>query len=330
MLTADSRIKVVDFGIAGFTHTHAHTFTVVPTSMLAPAGTALYGAPEQFLDQRGDERSDLYALGSVLFALLTGKPPFGDGSPLSVIRRKLDDEAPLLSSLRPDAPETVAQLLTELLQRDPDQRPHSASVVYERLEQLRPSATMSDTAARESETERPPRTPPTRILTGETAATEGAFEITWTGKDPISSYATSSRRSLRRHWLLFAVLAWPFLHAWLVFVLLVTSNDPHDTQLSDIPVAVCVGSVLYPILLYLLYGRHLGAATLGWGRHQRALKDRRPWSLRVDAAGITTRDPRQVTPVGGPAGHRVYDWSLVVAVTLEHASEFRWAPATLR
>lgn len=79
MLTADSRIKVVDFGIAGFTHTH--TFTVVPTSMLAPVGTALYGAPEQFLDQRGDERSDLYALGSVLFALLTGKPPFNDGSP---------------------------------------------------------------------------------------------------------------------------------------------------------------------------------------------------------------------------------------------------------
>ncbi|MEU9836382.1 serine/threonine-protein kinase [Streptosporangium sp. NPDC048047] len=86
MIGADGHIKVIDFGIAGFTH--AHTFTVVPTTMLSPVGTALYGAPEQFLDQRGDERSDLYALGSVLFALLTGNPPFGEGGPLSVGRHR--------------------------------------------------------------------------------------------------------------------------------------------------------------------------------------------------------------------------------------------------
>ncbi|MEV3921437.1 protein kinase domain-containing protein [Actinomadura coerulea] len=47
MLTSDGRVKVVDFGIAGFSHTH--TYTVAPTAMLAPAGTASYGAPEQFL-----------------------------------------------------------------------------------------------------------------------------------------------------------------------------------------------------------------------------------------------------------------------------------------
>lgn len=232
-----------------------------------------------------------------------------------------------MSSQRGDVPKAIAQLLTELLQRDPGRRPQSASVVYERLEQLRPSVTTCSAGAREPDTERVSRAAPTRTLTRETPDNEDAFEITWTGQDPISSYATYSRRSLRRHWLLFSVLAWPFLHAWLVFVLLANSNDPHDMQLSDVPVAVFVGSVLYPILLHLLYGRHLGAATLNWGRHRRALKDRRPWSLRVDAAGITTTDPRHATPATGRAGHRVYPWGLASTVSLEHAAEFRWGPS---
>lgn len=130
MLTASGSIKVVDFGIAGFTHTH--TFTVAPTTGLSPVGTAQYGAPEQFLDRRGDERSDLYALGSVLFALLTGQPPFGNGSALSVIRRKLDEQAPRVTALRTDIPAPVARLLADLLQRDPDDRPATATAVHQR------------------------------------------------------------------------------------------------------------------------------------------------------------------------------------------------------
>ncbi|WP_435606798.1 serine/threonine-protein kinase [Streptomyces ardesiacus] len=135
MLTAGGSIKVVDFGIAGFTH--AHTFAVAPTSVLSPVGTAQYGAPEQFLDQRGDERSDLYALGSVLFALLTGEPPFGDGTPLAVVRRKLDEEPRPVTALRADVPASLARLLTDLLQRDPDDRPRTAATVGERLARLR-------------------------------------------------------------------------------------------------------------------------------------------------------------------------------------------------
>jgi len=265
MLTTDSRIKVVDFGIAGFAHTH--TFTVVPTSLLAPAGTALYGAPEQFLDQRGDARSDLYALGSVLFALLAGKPPFGDGSPLSVIRRKLDNETPLLSSVRPDMPHAVVQLVTDLLQRDPDRRPHGASVVYERLEQLRTSAPTLRAGAGESDTARLPQTAPTR--TGPASNDEGA-EASWPGQEPSSLHAARDRWSLRRHWSVFAILMLPFLYIGVGFLSLAISDDPSDDDLSDTPI-VLVCWALYPVLLYVLYGRKLVAATLVWKRHQREL-----------------------------------------------------------
>ncbi|MEV8068477.1 serine/threonine-protein kinase [Streptomyces sp. NPDC085995] len=181
MLTADGSVKVVDFGIAGFTH--AHTFTVAPTSVLSPVGTAQYGAPEQFLDQRGDERSDLYALGSVLFALLTGEPPFGDGTPLAVVRRKLDEEPRPVTALRPDVPAPVARLLTELLQRDPDGRPRPAAAVRERLARLRadadhtaplppatPTRALPD-AGGDSEDAEPPKPPmPDRRWTGRRGA----------------------------------------------------------------------------------------------------------------------------------------------------------------
>ncbi|BDH10310.1 serine/threonine-protein kinase [Streptomyces hygroscopicus] len=135
MLTSDGGVKVVDFGIAGFTHTRT-AFTVAPSSALSPAGTLEYGAPEQFLDTRGDERSDLYALGSVLFALLAGRPPFTGANGYIVLRRKIDEDAPSLADVRPGLPTSVTRLLTELLHRDPDQRPTNAGTVHARLVQM--------------------------------------------------------------------------------------------------------------------------------------------------------------------------------------------------
>ncbi|MFF2848830.1 serine/threonine-protein kinase [Streptomyces sp. NPDC058001] len=99
MITVDGQVKVVDFGIAGFVQT---MFTVASSSHLTPAGTPEYGAPEQFLTERGDRRSDLYALGGVLFAMLTGRPPFTGHNALAVVRRKLDEDAPSLAALPDD------------------------------------------------------------------------------------------------------------------------------------------------------------------------------------------------------------------------------------
>jgi serine/threonine protein kinase len=119
MLMSDGVVKVVDFDIAGFVQT---TFTVARSADLPTAGKPEYGAPEQFGTERGDERSDLYALGGVLSPLLTGQPPFTGNNGLAVVRRKLAEDAPSVASLRPDLPPAVTHLVDDLLQRDPDQR----------------------------------------------------------------------------------------------------------------------------------------------------------------------------------------------------------------
>ncbi|MER7484323.1 serine/threonine-protein kinase [Streptomyces sp. NPDC126510] len=189
MLTSDGQVKVVDFGIAGFIHT---SFTVARSSQLTPAGTPEYGAPEQFLTERGDERSDLYALGGVLFAMLTRKPPFTGHNGLAVMRRKLDEAAPCLDSLRPDLPSAVTALVADLLQRDPGRRPQTARQVQERLQQLQ---ALHPGNGGTSDAKTPVVQPPTLPMDPQPTRPEGPFTILWTGKEPLSSYTDT--RELR-------------------------------------------------------------------------------------------------------------------------------------
>ncbi|MFF3303694.1 protein kinase [Streptomyces sp. NPDC002908] len=156
ILTGDGLVKVIDFGIAGFLQA---AFTLARSSQLTPAGTPEFGAPEQFLTERGDERSDLYALGGILFAMLAGRPPFTGHNGIAVVRRKLDEEAPPLDAFRPGLPPEVNALVAELLERDPDRRPQSAQQVQQRLQALLASCT-----AAEAPTTAMPPPPRTRLM----------------------------------------------------------------------------------------------------------------------------------------------------------------------
>ncbi|NUP45903.1 MAG: serine/threonine protein kinase [Catenulispora sp.] len=133
MIAVDGTVKVVDFGIAGFVHSQ---FTVARTSQLAPAGTPEFGAPEQFLEERGDERSDLYALGGVLFCMLTGRPPFQGQNGIAVMLRKRDEVAPRVDELAPNLPPALTELVAGLLERDAERRPQSAAEVAARLAEI--------------------------------------------------------------------------------------------------------------------------------------------------------------------------------------------------
>ncbi|MFE5330489.1 protein kinase [Embleya sp. NPDC056575] len=181
MITPDGAVKVVDFGIAGFVQT---AFTLAASSQLAPAGTPQYGAPEQFLTERGDERSDLYALGSVLFALLTGHPPFTGHTGFAIMQRKLTEAAPHLDTLRPGLPPALTDLVAELLEREPEHRPQTAEQVLERLDRLGATLAASGLSAATAITATPSRrTFPPPPVAPETVRGD-ATEIPSSGQEP--------------------------------------------------------------------------------------------------------------------------------------------------
>ncbi|WP_225827102.1 serine/threonine-protein kinase [Streptomyces naphthomycinicus] len=285
MLTPDGQVKVVDFGIAGFVQT---TFTVARSSQLTPAGTPEYGAPEQFLTERGDERSDLYALGGVFFAMLTRRPPFTGHSGLAVMRRKLDEEAPRLDSLRPDLPPAVTELVAELLQRDPDHRPQTARQVHERLRQLQTDLCPTREGPSGLQTT-VVRTPPTLDDPPKPLSPEGPFIISWTGKEPLSAYANAGPMRARIVW--YSIVMAASLVGCFICVAKAVELGAPDGKGWRITAMLC-GAIAFVTVIPLL-----GNSMKGHG-----------WSLKVGPPGIRiTSGPQK----------REYPWSHIEVFAVE-------------
>ncbi|HUE88608.1 MAG TPA: protein kinase [Vicinamibacterales bacterium] len=121
MITADGLVKVVDFGIAKLVdHTHlTRTGTIL--------GTLAYIAPEQISATATDHRVDIWALGTLLYEMLTGTQPFAGDHELSVIHHILDDEPPPLTRLRPEASGQLAEVVQRALAKRPNDRYASAA-----------------------------------------------------------------------------------------------------------------------------------------------------------------------------------------------------------
>jgi serine/threonine-protein kinase len=137
IIGAGGHVKVLDFGIArvlsrGTTQTNAAAQPQTGT-VIGFVGTASYAAPEQMVSSAVDERADLYALGVVLFEMISGRRPFVGNDPVQLATRKLGTDAPKLSSTTRLVPPVVDQLVAALLQREPDQRPASAEDVLKIL-----------------------------------------------------------------------------------------------------------------------------------------------------------------------------------------------------
>ncbi|MFD7787878.1 serine/threonine-protein kinase [Streptomyces nojiriensis] len=132
MLVAGGRVKVCDFGIAGFVR--ADSGLTREGSLM---GTPDYMAPEQCRGRRVDGRADLYALGCVLFALLTGRPPFTTHGDFRVVMiDHIHTPPPRLASLRPGVPDELDRIVSVLLSKDPDDRHTYAGAVADRLRDL--------------------------------------------------------------------------------------------------------------------------------------------------------------------------------------------------
>ncbi|MYT20063.1 protein kinase, partial [Streptomyces sp. SID7760] len=127
------RIKICDFGIA-----HSADATAAWTVTGRIIGTPPYMAPEQWRGERVDARCDLYALGCVLYALLSGAPPFGQTESPYVLMHRHCAQAPLpLREAGTPVPAELDRLVLALLAKDPADRPESAEAVAKVLRGLR-------------------------------------------------------------------------------------------------------------------------------------------------------------------------------------------------
>ena len=127
MWTAEKQVKLTDFGLA-------RAFEASIGQVLTrPAGTPFYMAPEQIRGEPVSPRTDLYALGCVLFELLTGRGPFGGDSS---IHHHLNSRPDDPRAFRRDVPEGLAAVILRCLDKDPGQRPESAREVARALSSL--------------------------------------------------------------------------------------------------------------------------------------------------------------------------------------------------
>ncbi len=96
-------------------------------------GTPRYMAPEQVRGERVDPRTDLYALGVMLYELSVGRPPFDGGEVQDILRHQLETPAPDVRAAVPELPPAYADLLQRLMAKDIAARPASAAEVVELL-----------------------------------------------------------------------------------------------------------------------------------------------------------------------------------------------------
>ncbi|GAA1636902.1 serine/threonine-protein kinase [Actinoplanes couchii] len=130
MLEPNGAVKVLDFGLA-VEPSRAEYSRITQTGEFA--GTPAYMAPEQIEAYRSEPATDLYALGCTLHEMLTGERLFAGTEPYKVMQRHVKDAPPPLRSLRADVPAGLERLVLDLLEKKPEDRPDSATVVYQRL-----------------------------------------------------------------------------------------------------------------------------------------------------------------------------------------------------
>jgi len=118
MITADGQPVIMDFGLALTKGAHRVTYSNLSATM----GTPDYMSPEQIEGQRGDQRTDVYALGTILYELLSGRTPFTGDTNMAVMSQHLKGTAPRLDQLVPAVSPQLAAVVARSLARDPEQR----------------------------------------------------------------------------------------------------------------------------------------------------------------------------------------------------------------
>ncbi|MGP8246062.1 MAG: protein kinase domain-containing protein [Bryobacteraceae bacterium] len=142
-LTKDGRLKILDFGLAKLTVTRVVSAeaTSAPTEVMDTepgmvVGTVGYMSPEQVRGQTVDYRSDLFSLGAILFEMLTGRRAFQGASPADTMSAVLKEEPADISSFNPKLPAGLERIIRHALEKNPEERFHSAQDFAFDLESL--------------------------------------------------------------------------------------------------------------------------------------------------------------------------------------------------
>jgi serine/threonine-protein kinase len=132
MIDADDHIKLIDFGIAARQGARRLTFAKLSQVM----GTPDYISPEQVKGKRGDGRSDIYALGAMLYEMLTGQPPFSGPNPFAIMNDRLLNNPIPPRELNPEIPPPLQEVIYRALEREPQNRYATANEFAWDLEHL--------------------------------------------------------------------------------------------------------------------------------------------------------------------------------------------------
>ncbi len=130
LIASDGRLKLSDFGLASVLA--ARRITAAGRT----AGTFLYMAPEQIRGETITPRTDLYALGCVLFELLTGQPPYVGETPAATLHMHCKSPIPRVAERALDCPPSLERIVARLLEKAPQNRYQSASAVAKDLKEV--------------------------------------------------------------------------------------------------------------------------------------------------------------------------------------------------
>lgn len=169
------RVKLTDFGLARAADDASLTQSGVIT------GTPAYMSPEQADGEKPDHRSDLFSLGSVLYALCTGHPPFRAGTPIAVLKRVCEETPRPIREINPDIPQWLAAVIAKLQAKQPDERfataPEVVQLLSGKLARLQAGTDAADLESPAATSDEPPAEREKRHFRARPLAVAGAVTI---------------------------------------------------------------------------------------------------------------------------------------------------------